>query len=526
MPTLIFTTGNDSYDVTTAETFDLAFLAGDDILRLRNAGATTTAFMGEGNDAVYHRAGTATVDGESGSDRFEVYASGLTANGGADGDLFNLRGGSGQVLSGGLGDDRFTFVAVATGIVIHGDAGHDDFAGYDHAVTGNIYGDDGNDLFTGFRAGVTLRGGPGNDIYRVNPLSNAAFVEAAAGGTDIVQLMRGADYVLPDNIERIIVGSYAGGDTTSATITMNGLANTFTGHGNVETVNGLAGNDRLYGSGGDDTLNGDDGNDLLHGGGGNDTLNGGAGNDQLVGRTGNDTMAGGLGNDTYYVDDAGDVVVENPGEGTDLIRSSIGYNLPNNVENGLLTGAFATSMDGNAGNNTITGNASNNTLVGRAGNDALRGGNGNDSLWGDTIFSIDDTGDDRIIGGAGNDTIVGGPGFDTLTGGSGSDTFGYLHIVDSLNFPGDRITDFVSASGEGSDDQIDLSFVDATAADGQQHFMLVGAFNGTAGQLVITDDPGSNTVWIQGDVDGDSFPDFTITVNVTGGTFFTDDLTL
>ena len=55
---------------------------------------------------------------------------------------------------------------------------------------------------------------------------------------------------------------------------------------------------------------------------------------QLDGGTGADTMNGGTGNDTYFVDDVGDVVNENSGEGTDTVRVTglAAYALTANVE--------------------------------------------------------------------------------------------------------------------------------------------------------------------------------------------------
>ncbi len=69
-----------------------------------------------------------------------------------------------------------------------------------------------------------------------------------------------------------------------------------------------------------------------YGNGSANTLTGNAGNNALNGLAGADTMAGGAGNDTYYVDNAGDAVVEGSGAGTDLVSSSIGHALGNNVE--------------------------------------------------------------------------------------------------------------------------------------------------------------------------------------------------
>ena len=103
-------------------------------------------------------------------------------------------------------------------------------------------------------------------------------------------------------------------------------------------------------------------NQLLAGAAGNDTLTGGDGNDWLLGGTGADTLRGGAGNDTYSVDNAGDVVIENSGDGVDVVEASISYTLTNNVENLTLVGTGANAGSGNALDNVIAGNAADNLL--------------------------------------------------------------------------------------------------------------------------------------------------------------------
>lgn len=182
----------------------------------------------------------------------------------------------------------------------------------------------------------------------------------------------------------------------------------------------------INGTGGNDTLNGTNSSDTINGLGGDDTLFGNGGSDTLDGGTGADAMSGGTGNDTYIVDDSGDVVSENSGEGTDTVRTTLAaYTLTANVEHLRFIGV---------GNFTGTGNDLNNDINGGGGNDTLSGGDGHDQLYGNG-------GDDSLYGGAGHDLLSGGSGADYMEGNDGNDAY----LVDNV---GDVVSE---ASGEGVD---------------------------------------------------------------------------
>src|SRR5205085_1867995 len=106
------------------------------------------------------------------------------------------------------------------------------------------------------------------------------------------------------------------------------------------------------------------------------------------GKGGADQMVGGAGNDNYYVDNTGDTVTENPGQGNDAVYSSIGYTLPANVEALILIeGAGNINGAGNSDPNSLLGNSGNNALDGKGGADVMQGGAGND------IYFVDSTSD-------------------------------------------------------------------------------------------------------------------------------------
>ena len=177
------------------------------------------------------------------------------------------------------------------------------------------------------------------------------------------------------------------------------------------------------------TINGLGGNDTLTGNASSDTIYGGAGNDSIDGGGGADSLIGGIGNDLYVVDNVGDRITENAGEGTDTVYASVTYVIDANVENLVMLGTADLNATGNDLTNTITGNAGNNLIDGGLGKDFLLGNDGNDTL-------IGGVGNDSLQGGAGDDVLIGGAGVDELTGGAGADRF----VFDSLTVTADRDT--------------------------------------------------------------------------------------
>ena len=146
------------------------------------------------------------------------------------------------------------------------------------------------------------------------------------------------------------------------------------------------------------------------------------------GNTAVNVLAGGQGNDTYQVD-AGDVVVENAGEGSrDTVVIKYGpvgtYSLSMfpNVENlHLALWVQDSNLVGDAGNNWLQGNLFSNVLTGGAGDDVLQ--DQDPTLSGGSADILDGgAGNDRlhVYGDDGGSTIVFGRGYgnDSLYGGS------------------------------------------------------------------------------------------------------------
>ena len=351
-----------------------------------------------------------------------------------------------------------------------------------------LSGDLGNDTLDGGLGADVLTGGDGNDTFIIDSI-NDTVNENVGEGTDAVQSSVTIT-ALYDNVENLTLTGAAALNGTG-----NELNNLITGNSAVNTLDGSYGDD---------------------------TLDGGTGNDKLI---------GGYGDDTFIVDVAGDVIVENAGQGNDTVKTALSFSLATyaNIENITLTGAAAANATGNALDNVLTGNSAANTLDGKVGADTMVGGGGNDTYIVDDVLdvvtegsnagtdtvsssvafdlsvaganvenltltgalSINGTGNalaNIITGNTGNNTIDGGAGNDTMIGGTGNDTY----IVDSSS---DVVTELASG---GTDTVLAGATYSLATLAAVENLTLTGTgnFNATGNALVntLTGNTGNNFI--------------------------------
>ena len=328
---------------------------------------------------------------------------------GDTGDDTIIGGGGSDTIEGGAGIDR-----------IEGDAGDDTLTGGSQADMFVFAPGNGNDTITDFAHGedrinlTEFSGISGFDDLTVTVDDGGVTIDLSAHGGGAIMLeglgiadLDAGDFLFADGWEY-------GADT----------AETYRGTDDVDTIDVLGGNDRIFGYGGDDQLRGGAGLDALFGGEGDDTIYGGDGRDIIFGDEDDDTIHGDAGNDSI-----------DGGEGDDTIYG----------------GAEDDYVKGNDGDDTVHGDAGEDTVHGDEGNDTLYGGEDVDKLFGgegnDTLYGGEDN--DRLYGGEGSDDLIGGSGDDTLTGGAGADTF-----VFAAGHGNDMIRDFTDG-----EDTIDLTAI-------------------------------------------------------------------
>jgi Ca2+-binding RTX toxin-like protein len=458
--------------ITVANVIDpVNRLGGPGADRLTGTALNDTLSGGDGNDTLDGGLGADSMEGGAGSDTYYIDDAGDVmlelAGGGYDRVVtaFNwtLAAEFERLSLTGTADVNGTGNALANRLegnagrnILDGGEGNDGL--YGNAGNDTLLGGGGNDTLDGGLGADSMEGGAGSDTYYIDDAGDV-MLELAGGGYD--RVVTAFNWTLAAEFERL---------SLSGTANLNG------------TGNALA--NRLDGNAGANILDGGEGNDGLYGNAGNDTLLGGGGNDTLDGGLGADSMEGGAGNDTYYLDDAGDVMLELAGGGYDRVVAGFSHTLAAEFERLSLTG----TADVNG-----TGNALANRLEGNAGANTLDGGDGRDGLFG---FG----GSDTLLGGGGHDTLDGGLGADSMEGGAGADLFVFNSVGETA---GDVIADFTVAQM----DRIDVRRIDANPGlAGDQPFVWIGdaGFGNVAGQLRF------ESGVLEGDVNGDNVADFQI----------------
>jgi len=508
--------GNNVYDIiitadsdglTTSQSVSITVTDANDIAPVITSG-TATSYAENGFGAAYDADAT---DVEGGAPTFAI-------TGGADAALFNINSVTGEVTfknspdyespTDAGGDNTYVIeITASDGIndsapqtvtitvtdvvnefnVIFGTSGDDeDLTGTSGAD--QINGLEGNDWITGGAGIDQLNGGGGDDVFLVAQ-GDTPDVFNGGTGTDTIA-------AIESDVAIIFAGGTFGPSNSIELITNDApsLAGDYT------SLIGTAGNDTLDASAQTTPyyIEGLGGNDDLFGGSAGDVLNGGGGRDDLTGNGGADIFVVTDGSTRVTIRDfdvnSGDVinlagasgmnsfadvqaVAQDSSGGNAVIRLPDGSRIVlDGVSSASLSAddfsfsappapaGFAASASAVVSNTTIEGTSSADTYDFSAttleGIVAINMGAGNDvvvgSAGGDAIFGQGDN--DSLEGGLGNDTIDGGTGTDTavfsgnigdytptqidgdsvtLTGPDGTDT---VHGVEFFQFDDGTVT--------------------------------------------------------------------------------------
>ncbi len=604
--------GNDSYVVDAAgdQIVELAdggtdsvsaavdYALGDNLENLTLLGS---AHAGTGNalaNLIAGNAGANTLDGGLGAD---------TMLGGLGNDLYVVDDAKDAVTeAAGQGIDTvqasitFALTTQAANVENLTLLGAGDIDGSGSAAANLIVGNAGANRLDGLAGADTMIGGKGDDTYVVDNAGDAV-TELSGEGNDTVEAA--VSFTLKGNVETLLLtgaGAISGtGDAGASRIVGNGAINTLTGNDGNDTLDGGAAADRLIGGNGDDLYQVDDAKDLITEASGagadtvysralsytlganvedilllgaavtavgntaNNVVTGDALANVLDGKAGADTMTGGTGDDAYYIDSAGDQVVELGSDLNDEIRSTVVIGLVAGVEHYTFSTSQAVAFAGDDAANRITGGSGADSLAGGNGNDTLIGGAGADTLAGGSgldiyvldnakdviseagndagdsvqstlsidltlpafagienaqllgtgaLFATGSEADNQLIGNAGankltgnggDDTLIGGAGNDTLAGGAGSDALQGGDGSDSYVVGlGDSVTETNGAAAGGID--LVTSDADFTLGANLENLILVGAaITGIGNALAnaITGNAQDNLLDGQGGVD-------------------------
>ncbi len=543
-------TGSEFSDslIGDASANTLTGLGGDDLLE--GGAGDDTLIGGPGFDAVDYRstAGAVVVDLAAGTARGAgndtlssveaIFGSNFGDTLLGDAAVNHFRGMGGNDLFDGRGgidwaDYRVTTQAIAaslaSGIVtIAADGSRDTLVSVEGIIGSQagdtITGGAGDDFISGYQGNDSLSGGGGIDTVSYRWASGGVTVDLAArtaSGADGADALSGFEAIIGSLFADTLTGD--GGDNSingragndlidggrgvdtavysdaSSAVTVDLSAGTASGGdggdtiARVENVTGSAFGDLLIGSGGVNHLTGGDGNDVLEGGGGIDVLDGGGGTDIAS-----------------YIDATGPVTVN---LATGVVTGPDGGDALISIE-GVFGSAFADRLTG--------GDVAIEFLRGNGGDDVIAGGGG-ELDWADyqnapsAVTVSLATG--RSSGGDGNDTLIamsgirgsnfddvltgdavdnrfrGRGGNDTIAGGDGQDWIDYFNASNGV------FVDLSAGTGEGEGTD-SLASIEHARGSGFDDWLKGDAgdniFRGVAGHDLIDGRGGADTARYDG----------------------------
>jgi Ca2+-binding RTX toxin-like protein len=384
---------------------------------------------GDYNDLLFGNSEVNTVEGGKGND-------------------FIKGGGGGDILSGGEGEDTLivgnALIPIAGEIVAdladpsrnNGDLLGDTLSGFENlsvdpyggvlglitATKANLFGNhqnntlsggEGNDLLDG-RAGIdTLKGGGGDDkliggagadALTGGDGSDTASYETATSGVvaNMATVASNTGDAAGDTYKDIesLIGSNFDDELTAADKPAPALP---TDPNPGFSLNGLGGNDRLFGGNADDTFEDMAGYNIIGGGAGIDTLVINATQAEIA-------ISKGRNGEIIFSKDG---VFANTATGIEKIKFQ-----DNTID---FSSIVIKDIIGTNKANNLKGTKDGEFIFGKKGNDKIAGNGGFDHLFGGN-------GADMMRGGAGDDVLAGGKGNDTLFGGAGKDSFEFTHL--------------------------------------------------------------------------------------------------
>jgi Ca2+-binding RTX toxin-like protein len=377
--------GNDGQ--TMVNTVDASAATGNNTVAVtRGAGSSKSAItMGSGDDHVIFSSATSELDtivGGDGTDTLELSSDEdySTTDATLQDDLSGVSGFEVLRLQTGVDIDgrNFTNNSGITKLIVEatGSIDYSEIVTVDHLAAGTATVDlttDGSadslayNMNTATAAGITT-------TLAVTDYETINVASAGTTGTNTLTVSGATNDVTTVNVSGTQSTSLTVAGTSIATVDASGL----TGLGESFTLSATASTAAMTvtPSGVTPAALADTANTITTGSGA-DTITGTAHEDNLSGGAGNDTIDG----------------------------------------KGAPTGAVDT-IDGGAGDDSLTGGSGKDSISDGAGNDTVSAGDGIDTI---TVG----TGNDSIDGGAGNDTITGGENIgtsDTIAGGTGTDT--------------------------------------------------------------------------------------------------------